>query len=150
MGKLLYLCAGLILIVIQSLIGAKAFFPGAFVPADPVDAIVEAKKPILDKLPPEDLAWLARHPTARVGVDPNFYPIEMFDERGRYTGLAADYQRLLAKMTGIDFQPVALADWSATESAAARGGIDVFLAAASTGKRAEFMRFTPLMSLCPE
>ncbi len=26
-----------------------------------------------------------KNPVVTVGVDPNFYPLEMFDERGRYT-----------------------------------------------------------------
>ena len=113
MRQLLLLCVGLAIIVIQVLLGAQTFFPEAFATKeDALDGLLEQKNPILDKIAPEDLAWLAANPVVTVGVDPNFYPLEMFDERGRYTGLGGDYLRLLAKMTGIDFRPVATSDWA--------------------------------------
>ena len=84
MRQLLLLCVGLAIIVIQVLLGAQTFFPEAFATKkDALDGLLEQKNPILDKIAPEDLAWLAANPVVTVGVDPNFYPLEMFDERGR-------------------------------------------------------------------
>lgn len=143
MRQLLLLCLGLAIIGIQVLLGAQTFFPEAFATReDALDGLLEQKNSILDKIAPEDLAWLAANPVVTVGVDANFYPLEMFDERGRYTGLGGDYLRLLAKMTGLDFRPLATSDWAATEELARQGKVDLFMAAAKTGRRSEYMLFT--------
>lgn len=143
MRQFLLLCLGLLIIGVQVILGAQTFFPQAFAAReDALAGLLEQKSPILDKLAPEDLAWLAAKPVVAVGVDPNFYPLEMFDERGRYTGLGGDYLRLLSRMTGLDFRPQAADDWAATEELARQGKIDIFMVAAKTGRRSEFMLFT--------
>lgn len=144
MRKLLMIFIGLIIIAVEVVLGVRAFFPEALNSAnDQGDEIIETKISIMDKVSPEDLAWAAKHDTVTVGVDPNFYPLEMFDERGRYTGLGGDYLRVLAKMTGLNFKPVKEADWASVEEQAKNGKIDVFMAAAKTGRRSDFMQFTP-------
>lgn len=143
MRLLLTLCLGLCIIAIQVVLGVKAFFPDAYADkTDVVDALMEQKKSILDQIPPVELAWVTEHPAIVVGVDPNFYPLEMFDERGRYTGLGGDYLRLLSKLTGLDFRVRRLTDWASTEEQARQKLIDVFMAAAKTGRRSEYMLFT--------
>ena len=143
MRQLLLLCLGLLIIGIQVVLGAQTFFPQVFAgKEDALDDLLDQKTSVLDKIAPEDLAWLAANPVVTVGVDPNFYPLEMFDERGRYTGLGGDYLRLLSKMTGLDFRPLATSDWAATEELARQGRIDIFMAAAKTGRRSEYMLFT--------
>ena len=114
MRLLLTLCLGLCIIAIQVVLGVKAFFPDAYADkTDVVDALMEQKKSILDQIPPAELAWVTEHPVIVVGVDPNFYPLETFDERGRYTGLGGDYLRLLSKLTGLGFRAVRrLTDWA--------------------------------------
>lgn len=143
MRLLLTLCLGLCIIAIQVVLGVKAFFPDAYADkTDVVDALMEQKKSILDQIPPAELAWVTEHPVIVVGVDPNFYPLETFDERGRYTGLGGDYLRLLSKLTGLDFRVRRLTDWASTEEQARQKLIDVFMAAAKTGRRSEYMLFT--------
>lgn len=143
MRLLLKLCLGLCIIAIQVVLGAKAFFPEAFADkTDVLDTLIEQKKSVLDQISPAELAWLTDHPTITVGVDPDFYPLEMFDERGRYTGLGGDYLRLLGKMTGLDFRVSRLTDWASTEEQARQKRLDVFMAAAKTGRRSEYMLFT--------
>lgn len=144
MRKFLVFLIGLLIIAAEVLLGARAFFPEALISQrDVIDELVESKKSILDKAAPEDLAWAAEAGTLTVGVDPNFYPLEMFDERGRYTGLGGDYLRLLGQMTGLKFAPVRASDWAAVEEAAQNGKIDIFMAAAKTGRRSDYMQFTP-------
>lgn len=144
MRQLLFILIGLLVIGVEVLLGARAFFPEAMADkTDAIDELVEKKKSIMEKVAPEDLAWAANSDVITVGVDPNFYPLEMFDERGRYTGLGGDYLRLLAKMTGLNFKPVRAADWAAIEEEAKKGNIDVFMAAAKTGRRSGYMLFTP-------
>lgn len=144
MMQFLKLCAALAVIVLEVLLGTRTFFPQAFSPReDIVDEMLAEKKSVLDRLSPEDLAYLAKNPVINVGVDPNFYPLEMFDERGLYSGLGADYMRLLRKMTGLEFKPFYASDWATVEEEAQKGNIDVFMAAAKTGRRSNFMLFTP-------
>lgn len=150
MGLFIKLCIGLLIIGIQVLIGARAFFPDIFVEKDnhALEEIMDVKKPILDRLSPEDLEFIANNRTINVGVDSNFYPIEMFDERGRYSGLGADYLKLISYLADLEFNPIALTDWAATEESARQGKVQLLPAAAKTGRRSEFLLFTaPYISL---
>lgn len=143
MNGLLKICLGLGVMVVQVFIGARAFFPENFEKEDTtLERILEAKRSIANALTPEDLAFIAASGPIKVGVDPNFYPLETFDERGRYVGLGGDYLRLLSRMTGLKFRPVARETWADVEEEAKKGEIDVFMAAARTGRRAEYMQFT--------
>ncbi len=38
----------------------------------------------------EESEWLVAHPVIRLAPDPDFPPIEYFDENGEYRGIAAD------------------------------------------------------------
>lgn len=143
MRLLLTLCLGLCLIALQVALGLKAFYPDAYADkTDVVDELILGKKPLLDQFSPEELTWLKDHPIVIVGVDPSFYPLETFDERGRYTGLGGDYLRILRKLTGLDFRVLRLTDWASTEEHARQKLVDMFMAAAETGRRSEFMLFT--------
>lgn len=145
MRQFLKLCLGLLLILVQTLIGAKALFPEAFQEKENkiVEELLETKKPILDKLPPEDLLYITQNPEIIAGVDPNFYPLEMFNERGQYSGLGADYLKIISKLTGLDFQPGPQADWASTEEKTRNGQIHILPAAAKTARRSEYLLFTP-------
>ena len=144
MRQFLVIVVGLAVIAAEVLLGVRTFFPDAMEKGqDMADEIIAAKKSILDKATPEDLAWASNSEVITVGVDPNFYPLEMFDERGRYSGLGGDYLRLLSKMTGLNFKPAKAADWATIEEQARDGKIDIFMAAAKTGKRSDYMSFTP-------
>lgn len=144
MRQLLVIIVGLAVIALEVYLGVKTFFPAALdTDNDIVSELLENKKSIVANLSPGDAAWAANADVITVGVDPNFYPLEMFDERGRYTGLGGDYLRFLSKMTGLEFKPVRESDWSAVEEAAKNGKIDLFMAAAKTGRRSDYMLFTP-------
>ena len=47
--------------------------------------------------------WLAAHPVIRVGVNPNKQPYDWVDEQSQYTGMGADYLKLLEQKLGIHF-----------------------------------------------
>ncbi|MDE5831839.1 MAG: transporter substrate-binding domain-containing protein [Desulfovibrio sp.] len=143
MISVLKICVGLLIIIAEVFIGSRAFFPDVFLTGDDeFEPILASRKSILDKLSPEEVAYIIENPVVRVGVDPGFYPLEAFNERGRHEGLAADYLRLLEKMTGLKFSPVRTKDWAETEKLAREGRIDMFSAAAGTGRRGEYMLFT--------
>ncbi len=143
MRLLLSIILAFLLTFVQVYIGLETFFPSVFQEkARVVDELIADKKPIINKLTPEEQAWITSHGQVSVGVDPYFYPIETFDGRGQYSGLGGDYMRLLHHLTGITFVPLRLSDWAQTELYAQARVVDVYMAAAQTARRSEYMLFT--------
>ena len=56
----------------------------------------------------EEKTWLVSHPNIKIAPDPDFIPIEYFDENGDYKGIAADYLVLIEERLGIKFNIVRL------------------------------------------
>lgn len=143
MRAAIFIICAMVVMLVQVFLGGKAFFPEAFTRKDAtLEEILEKIPPVLETASPEDIAWIAGNPVINVGVDANFYPLEMFDERGRYTGLGGDYLKILEKGTGLTFRPAAAGSWAETEEKAREGKIDLLMAAAKTGRRSEFFLFT--------
>ena len=98
---------------------------------------------------PEERLWLSKNHTVRVGVDPDFYPLEKFDAEGRYTGIGPDYLRILHKMTGLSFRIAPPSDWTNTIDMATSHKVDMYIAAAETQHRSQIRRSRPPISCCP-
>lgn len=94
-----------------------------------------------DPLSVEERSWLNTHPEIRFAPDPDFPPIEFFDEKGRYSGMTADYLALLEKKLGIHFKIIRLRNWDEVISRAKNRQIDIFTAA-ETPQRSHFALFT--------
>ncbi|MGD9786731.1 MAG: EAL domain-containing protein [Sulfuricellaceae bacterium] len=91
----------------------------------------------------EEKAWLQQHPRLRLAPDPNFPPIEFFDEQGRYQGLVADYYRLIEDRLGIQFEIVHAASWEEVIRMARNHEVDIVGAAQWTPSRADYLLFSP-------
>jgi diguanylate cyclase (GGDEF)-like protein/PAS domain S-box-containing protein len=91
----------------------------------------------------EEKAWLQQHPRLRLAPDPNFPPIEFFDEQGRYQGLVADYYRLIEARLGIQFEIVHAASWEEVVKLARSHEVDIVGAAQWTPSRADYLLFSP-------
>jgi PAS domain S-box-containing protein len=98
-----------------------------------------AKKPLLTEAEKE---WLAAHPQITIAPDPDYPPIEYFDQNGAYMGIAADYVRLVESELGISFKIVRVRDWDEAIEKAIKRQIDMFGAAAATPQRSEYMLFS--------
>lgn len=48
----------------------------------------------------KEKAWLKAHQVIRIAPDPEFPPIEYFDNNEKYIGIAADYMLLIEKRLG--------------------------------------------------
>lgn len=90
----------------------------------------------------EEREWLVQHPLLRLAPDPNFPPLEYFDETGHYRGLIADYYPLLEARLGIRFQLVRAATWDEVLAMAKRREVDVLGAAQQTPARSEYLNFS--------
>ena len=150
MRLLTVLLFGVFLVATQIFLVLKAMQDNLFERnVDPVDAIVERQTSILGELSPKERAWLDKHHTVRVGIDPDFYPMERFDAEGRYTGIGPDYLRILQKVTGLTFHVAPPADWTDTTDMAENKKVDMYIAAAETHHRAQYMLFTPSYIVLP-
>ncbi|MDD2337644.1 MAG: transporter substrate-binding domain-containing protein [Geobacteraceae bacterium] len=94
-----------------------------------------------DPLTVEERSWLNTHPEIRFAPDPDFPPTEFFDEKGRYSGMTADYLALLEKKLGIHLKVIQLRNWDEVISRAKNRQIDIFTAA-ETPQRSHFALFT--------
>ncbi|MBX3728009.1 MAG: response regulator [Candidatus Sumerlaeia bacterium] len=89
-------------------------------------------------------AWLAAHAgvALRVGVDPDWEPIEYVDHEGMHAGIAADVLELVADRLGLALEPRTGLAWSETIALAQSGQIDLLPAAVPSTRRSEFLTFT--------
>jgi|GEM_PF-2108962 PAS domain S-box-containing protein len=94
------------------------------------------------RLTAQEREWLLGHPVVTVAPDPDFPPIEWFDERGKFSGIAAEYVALVQKQLGITFKVVREASWDDVLAKARAKEIDVLSAAAQTPQRAEYLLFS--------
>jgi PAS domain S-box-containing protein len=90
----------------------------------------------------QEKKWLAAHPVIRVAPDPDFPPIERFDENGQFVGIAADYVKMIEKKLDLKFTIVQCASWEEILKKAKNREIDVLSAAAQTPNRGEYLLFT--------
>jgi PAS domain S-box-containing protein len=86
--------------------------------------------------------WLAEHPVIRLAPDPDFPPIESFDQKGRFVGIAADYVELIEEILGLEVEIVRLNSWSEVLENARSRGVDGLTAAALTPGRQEYLSFS--------
>ncbi|MDA3814500.1 MAG: transporter substrate-binding domain-containing protein [Candidatus Cloacimonetes bacterium] len=91
----------------------------------------------------EEREWLAKHQTIRIAPDPEFPPIEWFDENGIYQGIAAEFMDLISRELGIEFESVRCNNWDEVLQKARDREVDMLPAAAQTPQRAEYMDFSP-------
>jgi diguanylate cyclase (GGDEF)-like protein/PAS domain S-box-containing protein len=92
------------------------------------------------RLSSKETAWLAQHPVLRIAPDPNFPPLEFFDNDGRYQGLVADYMRLIAERLGVELEVVRRETWSDAIDALRTGEADLIGANVPTDAfRKEFL-----------
>ncbi len=104
--------------------------------------IVSAEEDGRVKFTPREAVWLAEHPIVRLAPDPDFSPIEFFDDHGKYRGIAADYLPLLESKIGIKFEIVRLENWPECLAKARAREIDVFGAVMQSPQRLEYLSFT--------
>jgi PAS domain S-box-containing protein len=94
------------------------------------------------ELTPEESAWLAAHPVLRLGIDPDYAPIEFVDEQREYQGLVADYAAAIAAALGVRIEPQLGLNWRESYARGLRGEIDLFGSVGRTEERDRTFLFT--------
>ncbi len=90
----------------------------------------------------EEREWLKNHPVLRLAPDPDFKPIEYFDESGNYQGIAAENIRLLEQKLGIRITVSRHKNWDEVLTAFRSGEIEMLGAVVPTPAREHFMLFS--------
>jgi ABC-type amino acid transport substrate-binding protein len=96
----------------------------------------------LRQLTAAERAWLKQHPVMRLGVEPNWAPVEYYDTEGRLAGITSDNIRILSQHLGTRFEPVQGLSWEEVLQLAKEGKIDVVSAINQSEARARYLRFT--------
>ena len=93
--------------------------------------------------------WLNAHrESLRLAPDMHFAPYEFVDENGQFSGIAAEYVRLLENKLKVRFDMQRIPKWSDNVRKARAGEIDIWSAVAPTSKKREYMLFTnPYISI---
>lgn len=89
----------------------------------------------------EEQNWIKNHPVIEFGYEADWPPFEMYAD-GEYTGIVADYVKLIEKYTGIDMIPSDEVPWSETISRLQSGKIHVVPVIGKTNERKQYMEFT--------
>jgi len=96
----------------------------------------------------EEKAWLKAHPVLRVGVDPDWPPIEFLSRKGKYGGVTYGFIRQVAAKLGVHIEPQQERTWQSADMALKEHEIDVAAAMAAMPDRYTNMRFTrPYLTL---
>lgn len=93
-------------------------------------------------LTPEELAWLDAHPVIRIAPDPDFPPVEFFDEEDHYHGIAAEFIALLEAKLPLTFEINRLASWGEVLRQAKAKEIDMLSAAVPSPERLQYLQFS--------
>ncbi len=93
-------------------------------------------------LTPEERAWLADHPSLRIGVDPAWPPYEMVDASGRYSGIGADYVELIRDRLGVAMDVEPGLTWEEVLTKLEAREIDLSPAITRTPERSRYLLFT--------
>lgn len=90
----------------------------------------------------EEKAWLRAHPDIRLGFDPEFFPFEFLDDRGRFSGIASDYVDILEDQFGVKMRALTGLDWSEVMNKVARREVDVLACVGQSAERSGYLLFS--------
>ncbi len=90
----------------------------------------------------EEQNWISSHPVISVAIDPNFPPVEFYDNDGTPNGISVGFIQLLAKKTGLQFKFVRVGSWPAVLDGIAQKKIDMLCAVTPSPERQKLMLFT--------
>ena len=87
-------------------------------------------------------AWLRRHPVIRAAVNPEFYPFEYWDDKGRFEGISSDYVKLFNERLGLNLQVMDGIAWTSAVAGMQSGAMDVLPCVGVSAERSRYMLFS--------
>ena len=111
-----------------------------------VPDVEPSERPSTDKLrlslTPEEQAWLDSHNEIRIGLDPDWEPIEFIDAAGQHRGISSAFLSRIRNMLGVEFTFTPTLSWSQVMEEAKNGEIDLLPAITPSPERSQFLNFT--------
>lgn len=90
----------------------------------------------------EEKQWIKEHPVLTLAPDPDFPPFEYFDVHGNYSGVSANFIKVIETLCGIKFKIVHYDNWAQIIEKFKNKEIDILGALAPTPERMKYMTFT--------
>jgi len=87
-------------------------------------------------------AWLAKHPSIRIGGESDWPPFDFIGDNGIHQGLTADYLQLLSQRLGVKFEVVTDKPWPVIIDQLKNKNLDAIGAMAKSDEREQFALFT--------
>lgn len=100
-------------------------------------------------LTPEQTAWIAAHPKLKVVVADAYAPLTFFDDKNQLNGLSADMLKLIARLTGLEFEIVRSDSVSDMVSRLQDGKVDLIAALSIGAFRLEPEQYTRPYMISP-
>jgi two-component system, NarL family, sensor histidine kinase EvgS len=92
-------------------------------------------------------AWIKENPVVRFGYDPGWGPFSYRDAQGEFTGIDADFLKIIGQRLGLTFRPVHSNSWPEAYEVARGGGMDFLVSTAeSEGREQDFIFTRPYNS----
>ncbi|MFC1835837.1 SpoIIE family protein phosphatase [Thermodesulfobacteriota bacterium] len=100
------------------------------------------------ELTPDEREWIRQHPVIRIGVDPDWPPLEFLGKGGAYKGIASEVVRIVGKHVGIRMEVQPGLSWQEVMAKVRKREIDVLPCVDRTPGRETYLLFTrPYMNL---
>lgn len=90
----------------------------------------------------DEVRWLNKHKSWRVGIDSSVEPFEFRDKNGKHAGLSAEYLTYIANALNVELKYQPNLNWQQVISKAKSKDIDILPLASRTPKREEYLAFT--------
>lgn len=94
------------------------------------------------QLSEQELEWLHLNQPVKIGINPNWSPIEFIDELGEIKGINPAIVNLIAQRTGIEFEYVQFPSWNELFQGMVNKKIDVLASTTRTAERDKFLLFS--------
>lgn len=90
----------------------------------------------------EEINFLNKHRTFKLGVDMFYPPFEFINKDGKYKGIAKDYLNIISEKLGIKFEVVPNLTWIEVLENAKNKKLDILPILTNTPQRSEYLLFT--------
>ncbi len=90
----------------------------------------------------EEKKWLAQNPVITLATNKEWNPIEFFNNKGEYSGIASGYLKILEDRLNIKFKIKNGKYWHEMIEDIKKKRVDMFMAIVPTPERKKFMNFT--------
>ncbi len=97
---------------------------------------------------PEEREWLITHPIITVSPDPNYAPVEFYED-GTFKGLSIDYLNWISSTYHIEFEYIYYESWSQIMDALKKGDVLLQTGIIKTSDRDKYLSFTDPYSDMP-